>query len=213
MHWPWPLQPLGHGPGVHGIVQKSPPLPGNGQQSFDAQSEFCVHAAPNAAPPEEPASPPELLLVLPPLLDPLPELEPLLELDAPLEPDELDEVEPPLLDELDPPLLDELEPLDDELPLLVELEPPLDPVSPELLPDPDPPLDELPPLDPEPCELAPLDEEPVDPKPGPGVSALLQPRATMPARSADARDAMSDRCVMATPPTATGVRERVVTRH
>jgi hypothetical protein len=39
---------------VHGIVQKSPPLPGNGQQSFDAQSEFCVHAAPNAAPPEDP---------------------------------------------------------------------------------------------------------------------------------------------------------------
>jgi hypothetical protein len=47
LHWPWLLHPAGHGPGWQGIVQKSPPLAGNGQQSFEAQSAFCVHAAPN----------------------------------------------------------------------------------------------------------------------------------------------------------------------
>jgi hypothetical protein len=50
---------FGHGPGVHGSVQKLPPLPGNGQQSSEAQSEFCAHAAPNAAAPAA-ASPPLL---------------------------------------------------------------------------------------------------------------------------------------------------------
>jgi hypothetical protein len=55
-----PSDPAGHGPGVHGSVQKLPPLAGNAQQSSEAQSEFCTQAAPNWPAPAVPVSPPLL---------------------------------------------------------------------------------------------------------------------------------------------------------
>lgn len=126
-----------------GCVQKEPPLPEKSWQSPEAQSEPCVHDAPNGAPPPEPPAsiaPPELLPEL--LPEPLPELLP-----EPL-PELLPDPEPLLLP-LAPeePLLLVLPPDDEELvdpPLEPPLDPELDPEPEDAAPPPEPDEDVLP---------------------------------------------------------------------
>jgi hypothetical protein len=179
------LQPLGQGPGVQGIVQKLPPLPGNRKQSFEEQSLLFVHAAPKLPAAASGGAPESWLPPPSPHPGPWPPSHsPPAPLLLPLPP-------PLLLPLLDPELLD-VDP--DELPL-----PELEPVPPELDPLELPLLDPAPELEPlDPPELLPACEPLLEPMPSVDGSALLQPAKANEARkAAETRASGMRRAIMA----------------